>query len=306
MNFDNIIGNYKNKELLNKIINIGKIAHSYMFVGPNGIGKSLFAKQFAKAILCINDDKPCNICKSCLEFENLNNPDFNIINPEENSIKIEQIRTFTKKVFEKPIVSKKKVYIINDSDKMTKEAQNSLLKTLEEPPEYITIILIVSNENAFLNTIKSRCMKINFKKLTDDEVKIFLEKEYKYKTNNDIIKTFDGSIERAIQLKDKPNIYVIAEEIFSNINEINLIDLINSKDKIFKEKEEVYNILDYINIIFFKELEKNTINKLKYINCMNVIERTKDKLKKNSNFDMTIDNFMMTVWEEINDKYNRS
>lgn len=147
MSFNNIIGNEKVKELLNKSIEQNNILHSYLFLGIEGIGKSLFAKQFAKMILCQNDIKPCNKCKSCIEFENNNNPDFTMINNDEKVIKIDQIREMNKKITEKPITSNKKVYIINNSDTMTKEAQNSLLKTLEEPPEYAVIILIASNEN---------------------------------------------------------------------------------------------------------------------------------------------------------------
>ncbi len=180
MIFNNIIGNERNKELLKKIIDTNNVAHSYMFVGKDSIGKMLFAKEFAKATLCLSEEKPCNRCKSCIEFDTHNNPDFNILEPEGNSIKIDQIRELTKKVYEKPVVSSKKVYIINDSEAMTKEAQNSLLKTLEEPPEYVTIILITSNENLFLPTIKSRCTKISFNRLTDEELANVLEKDYQY------------------------------------------------------------------------------------------------------------------------------
>ena len=178
MIFKDIIGNEKNKELLKRIIDTNNIAHSYMFVGKESIGKLLFAKEFA--ILCLNQEKPCYKCKSCIEFDSYNNPDFIILQPEENSIKIDQIRELTKKVYEKPVVSNKKVYIINDSDCMTKEAQNCLLKTLEEPPEYVTIILIASSENLFLPTIKSRCTKIQFKNLTKEELAEVLKQKYNY------------------------------------------------------------------------------------------------------------------------------
>lgn len=92
MSFENIIGNEKVKNLLNKTISSNNILHSYLFLGIEGIGKSLFAYEFAKMILCQENDKPCNKCKSCIEFENNNNPDFMIIENEEKSIKIEQIR----------------------------------------------------------------------------------------------------------------------------------------------------------------------------------------------------------------------
>ena len=128
--FNNIIGNEKVKELLVNSIKNNKISHSYMFVGTEGIGKSLIAKEFAKMILCIDDNKYCNKCKSCIEFDTNNNPDFKIIEPDGNSIKIEQIREFQNKVSEKPIISNKKVYIINNSDKMTRRSAELLIKNV--------------------------------------------------------------------------------------------------------------------------------------------------------------------------------
>ena len=303
MIFENIIGNEKNKELLNQIIRTNNIAHSYMFIGKESIGKMLFAKEFAKAILCINDSKPCGECKSCIEFESSNNPDFEIIEPDGNNIKIEQIRELIKKVYEKPIVSNKKVYIINDSNLMTKEAQNSLLKTLEEPPEYVTIILIASNENLFLPTIKSRCTKIMFRKLTDSELKTILERKYnKLNIQELMLKIADGSVNKAVSLEGKEELYNKVNRIYSSLENVNIIELINSKEDIFKDKEEAIEMLEYINLIFFQKISSN----LKYVECMKIVEDTKDRLKKNNNYDMTIDNLNMTVWEVINGKYYRS
>ena len=297
MIFENIIGNEKNKELLKNIIDTNSIAHSYMFIGQESVGKLLFAKEFAKALLCTNEKKPCNNCKSCIEFNTSNNPDFNILEPDGKSIKIEQIRELVKNVYEKPIVSNKKVYIINDSNLMTKEAQNSLLKTLEEPPEYVTIILISSNENLFLPTIKSRCTKLLFSKLNDEDLKSILQKKYNYTNIPPIIlKVANGSIKRAIELKDKESEYENIKNIFSNLENINIIDLINSKDDIFRDKDDINEILEYINLIFFDKIKTN----IKYANCMNIVEDTKDRINKNCNFDMTIDNLIITVWEEIN------
>lgn len=297
MIFDNIIGNEQNKEILRRVVENNNIAHSYMFIGKDSIGKMLFARELAKAILCVNEEKPCNKCKSCIEFDTFNNPDFNILEPDGNSIKIEQIRELVKKVYEKPIVSNKKVYIINDSNLMTKEAQNSLLKTLEEPPEYVTIILIASNENLFLPTIKSRCTKIIFNKLSNNELVSVLRKQYNYSEVSDLVlKIADGSVKKALNLREKEEKYTRINNVYSNLENISIIDIINSKEEIFKEKDQTIEILEYINLIFFDRINTNT----KYIECMKIIEDTKDRLKKNSNFDMTIDNFNMTIWEEIN------
>ena len=172
--FEKILGNDHIKQQLKKSIENNQVSHSYLFIGIEGIGKKLIATEFAKSILCLNKGEYCNNCKSCIEFESNNNPDFLYIEPDGNSLKIEQIREMQKKIQEKPIISDKKVYIIDNADKMTIEAQNSLLKTLEEPPEFAVIILIGSNENAFLTTIKSRCMILHFNPINNVEMRNYL------------------------------------------------------------------------------------------------------------------------------------
>lgn len=296
--FENIKGNEENKRILSKIIKEKKVGHSYMFVGQTGIGKMLFAKEFAKAILCLQEEK-CNNCKSCLEFDNNNNPDITIIEKEEDSsvIKIDQIRQMTSKILEKPIISNKKVYIINDSELMTKEAQNSLLKTLEEPPEYATIILITSREDLFLNTIKSRCTKIIFNKLSNEDLQEILNKKYNYQNiSKNMFLLFDGSVERALNLKDKEIEFEELNNIINNLENCNIVEILNLKEKMFKQKEEARGTLDYINLLFFNLAKKD----VRYINCMKAVEKSKDKLTKNNNYDMTIDNFLLTIWEELN------
>lgn len=288
--FDEIIGNDKNKEILEKAIKSKSISHSYMFTGKNGIGKMLFAKEFAKEILNSN---------TTLE----NNPDFSIIEPEGNTIKINQIREFTRKVYEKPIISDKKVFIINNSSCLTKEAQNALLKTLEEPPHYIVIILIAEDKNLFLPTIKSRCTEIFFNKLKDEEVESILKKRYNYTADKTILKIADGSIEKALKLLNDDCNYDKIEEIFGNLEKISLIDTINSKELIFNNKENVYDILEYINILILDKIKQKDSG---YINCVQIVEDTKQRLKRNNNYDMTIDNLILKLWEEVNGKHYRS
>ena len=296
--FENIKGNEENKRILSKIIKEKKIGHSYMFVGQTGVGKMLFAKGFAKAVLCLQEEQ-CNNCKSCLEFENNNNPDITIIEKEEDSnvIKIDQIRQMTSKILEKPIISNKKVYIINDSELMTEAAQNSLLKTLEEPPEYATIILITSREDLFLNTIKSRCTKIMFNKLSNEDLQQILKTKYNYENiSNNMFLLFDGSVDRALNLIDKEKEYEELSNIINNLEKYNVVDVLNLKEKMFKQKEEARGTLDYINLLFFNLVKKD----IRYANCMKAAEKAKEKLTKNNNYDMTIDNFLLTIWEELN------
>ena len=299
MSFNNIIGNEKVKELLNKTINQKSILHSYLFLGIEGIGKSLFAKEFAKMILCEDDIKPCDKCKSCIELENNNNPDFIIINNDEKVIKLDQIRDMNKKISEKPVISNKKVYIINNSDTMTKEAQNCLLKTLEEPPEYAVIILVASNENKLLNTIRSRCIKINFNKLKYEELLEYTNKNNIQGLKNNILLCSNGSIAKVIKIKENEENYLEIEELINNLDKKNLIYVLNNSEVLYKAKEEINEILEYINMLLLntKEIEK--------INCVKHVEEAKRRLNTSSNYEMTIDNLLIKMWEEINEKYSR-
>ena len=171
--------------------------------------------------MCASEqDNPCENCKSCIEFVNGNNPDYYEIEleEEENSIKIETIRQMQKRVQELPIVSNKKVYIIDDSEYLTKDAQNCLLKTLEEPPEFVTIILIVSNENKILNTIKSRCIKIYFNDLTEEELKKYINENLEISQfSSNIVKACGGSIGKAKQIYENKETYEEIDKIFNNI-----------------------------------------------------------------------------------------
>lgn len=293
--FNYIIGNDENKKKLEYIVKNNNISHSYIFSGISGIGKFMFAKEFAKAILCLdNEKKPCNNCRACKSFENNNNPDIIIIDEQDESIKTEQIKEFVKNVLEKPIQGEKKIYIINNSENMTREAQNSLLKTLEEPPEYVIVILITSNENLLLNTIKSRCIKFQFQNLSDEEIKQYFRMANQV-IDDSIIKIFGGSIEKALKLKDNLDTYINIKNIFKNIENLSGLQILNLKETIFKDKDEIFSILDYINTIFFDKILENIKTANKYQKCIEIIEESKLRLKRNSNYDMTIDNLLLTL-----------
>lgn len=297
MNFDDLIGNEEIKCILNNAVENNRVLHSYLFVGTKGIGKSLFAKAFAKKILCMSsENKPCNSCKACAEFNSNNHPDYYEIEAEDGIIKIDQIRKMQEKILEKPIVSEKKVYIINDSDKMTTEAGNCLLKTLEEPPTYLVIILIAENESMILNTIRSRCTKITFKPIKDELILRYLREE-KNETSNiseNILSLFNGSIGKAIDYIDKKEMYSEVEVAFSNIEKTNILDVLNKLNCLYSNKENIHEVLDYINVLLIKKAKEN----YKYLNYINKVEETKKRLKANSNYDMCIDNLLFGIWEE--------
>ena len=301
--FDNIVGNERSKDILRKAVELNKTSHSYMFVGISGIGKSLIAKEFAKMILCIDENKYCNKCKSCIEFDSNNNPDFIFIKPENGSIKIDQIRNMQKEVSEKPIISNNKVCIINDADLMTIEAQNCLLKTLEEPPTYMTIILVGSNESNFLPTIKSRCTIMYFERIKDEEIKKYLAENYKGENiTPNLIDIADGSIGKTVSLKDKAETYENIYKFIENLENYDIIQILKNVEEIYKSKEEIFEILDYINVLLIKQAKTN----YRYANCIEIVEETKKRIKQNSNYNMCIDYMLFGIWEEVNEKYSRS
>ncbi len=280
--FEKIIGNDSIKEILSNSIKNETLSHSYLFVGIEGVGKKLLANELVKQIL--NEERE-------------NHPDLISIEPDGNSIKIEQIRWLQKKIQEKPILSSKKVCIIDDAETMTTEAQNCLLKTLEEPPEYATIILIGTNESAFLATIKSRCMILRFKPIEEEKIKEYMQLNYKM---NDITKEYlsmcQGSIGKAIALKDKQNQYTEIIQIIENLEKKDLIEIIKLSKILYSSKEEIYEILEYMNILLLEKAKENSL----YTNCIQIVENTKKRLNQNANYDMCIDNMLFNMWEEIN------
>lgn len=299
-----IKGNEVNRKELEAIVQNNNILHSYLFLGKEGIGKKEIAKEFAKNILCLTKKQECN-CKSCICFETQNHPDIQIINETGETIKINTVREMLATVYEKPILSDKKIYIINDCDKMTKEGQNSLLKTLEEPPEYTIIILIASNQDMILNTIKSRCTKIVFDRLKDEEIKEILNNNNIETTDisENMYEFFDGSIGKALKILEKKEKYTLLDEFINSIEKQSKLDFITINKEIF-EKEEISELLEYCIVLLFN-LGK-TKKEIKYFNCVNIVQETINRLNTNSNFDMSLDNMLLKLWEEVNEDNSRN
>ena len=298
---NNIIGNTEVKEYLEKIVNSNNVLHSYLFLGTEGIGKKEIAKEFAKKILCSTKEEGCT-CKSCLCFDSNNHPDLYVIDYDNQSIKIDEIRTLTEKVIEKPIISEKKVYIINNAETMTKEAQNCLLKTLEEPPEFVVIILISSNDNLILNTIKSRCMTIKFNNIDNELIKKYIDENLEYgELSENLLKYINGSIGKAIKLKDVKDKYTEIENYLKKVTSLDIVDFLYYGKTIY-DKENINDILNYIIVCLYSN-SKDNVN---YIYAIEHVYKCSLRLKSNSNFDMCIDNMLMEIWEEMNENSYRS
>lgn len=206
MSFKQIIGQEKAVSFLKKSLSANRIAHAYLFLGPEGIGKSLAAKNFAKVLNCQKDGmEPCDECEACLKIEKGIHPDVHWIEKEHTEIKIEAIRNLQNRLSLRPYEGKKKVFIINDAQDLNDESTNALLKVLEEPPQDSVLILIACDKSRIYPTILSRCQKINFASLDINKLKELLSKDYKVDKDyaHFLSGICEGRLGFALRIKDK-------------------------------------------------------------------------------------------------------
>ena len=310
MYFENIIGQSFAKKYLSNSITKDKINHAYLFEGINGVGKSTLAQEFAKFLL---------------KTEHLeNNPDFISIEPQGASIKIAQIRSLQTDVIIKPH-GDYKIYLITDAEKMTIGSQNALLKTLEEPPNYVIIILLTNNKNSLLDTIKSRCDIVKFLPIPFIELKEYLKTKGIEDRKASMLATFSrGSISKALELSESSDFMVMREDIQSNIQTMldkNVVDILELPSKYDKYKDNIIEVLD-ITLNYFRDIMmlKENINKDMIINIdkitflqnmskkinysqvskiIDIIEETKKKLRSNCNFNLSIQVMSLNIYEVI-------
>lgn len=171
MGYDRIIGHARPKKLISSMLENDRLPHALLFSGPAGVGKCTLAIEVVKTLFC-EKQPACGRCRNCQNVERRTNPDLRIIESE-TSIGIEDLRTLQKDIYQAPYEQKRRIIIIDGAEKMTKDAANALLKTLEEPPIYNLFILITSNEREIPLTIRSRCVRLGFGPLSRDEIRSY-------------------------------------------------------------------------------------------------------------------------------------
>ncbi len=182
--FDDIIGQNRSIRILRAFLAKADIPQSLLFEGEPGLGKRKTAEIFAGAILCQSDDpgriEACGQCIACQKMSSHNHPDFTVLAPDGKAIKIDQIRKMQEGLIYKPVDGRKKIVIIDPAEKMNAAAANALLKTLEEPPPYVMLILVSGKSGMLLPTLRSRCQKLGFHPLSFSQVVATLIAEKKY------------------------------------------------------------------------------------------------------------------------------
>ena len=327
MNFDDIIGQMEVKHtLLNSLLR-DRVSHAYVFNGPPGIGKRTVAAIFAGLLLCtdLREGKACGRCQACLLYGGGSNPDFRRTWTEEAGIGVDEIREIQGDVAVRPMYSKRKVYIIENADKMTVQAQNCLLKTLEEPPSYVVIILTVSNYEAMLETIRSRAMRLTFKKYTDEQVRQAVRSSCaEVNAGMDFITAYAGGvIGAALELAGSAEFAVLREktvDMLAKIRGAGLSEVLGFSS-FFEENRDSIDLVLEMMAVYYRDLlvaretgnENMLINSDKkdiiFINAeaykprrlldhIGHIEAARRALKQNANYQLAIDNMLIKLQED--------
>ncbi len=204
MSWQDVYGHHGQKQFFAKVLASRKIAHAYLFFGPVASGKKFFALELARTLLCLapQENNSCGTCESCRLFSSGTHPDFIALSPEENSIKIERVREFIKNMYLQRVMSPYKVGLVFEVEKLTEEASNCLLKTVEEPPHESVIILTTSQLHSLLPTIVSRCQLVKFSSRSFEEVRQYLVEKVGVEETRAIraASLAMGSIDEALQI----------------------------------------------------------------------------------------------------------
>ncbi|MBV4418843.1 DNA polymerase III subunit delta' [Clostridium tyrobutyricum] len=313
MNFDEIIGNYKIKDQIVKSIKIKDFSHAHIIVGEDGIGKSIIARETAAYILGKNSDNQCVDIVECR------------ITGNKKSIGIDEIKVIIEEVNKKPYEGDKKVIIIYSADKITEVAQNALLKTIEEPPNGIYLILLCEKLDSILDTIQSRCETYKLNRLKDEDIVLFLNRNFPNlpeEERKSVIAFSDGipgRAERFIKDSSFHEIRDVTAQILLELQEEGIEFISKYSLFLFKHKDEWQEILTCIlsyirDALIYKEtgnknflINNDKFNDIKnmceifsfnkFNGIINIIKRTRMKLEDNVSPSLVFDSMLVNMQE---------
>lgn len=327
LGFRDVIGHEHLIEHLQSAIAMGKVSHAYIFDGEKGSGKNFLADRFAAALQCnAEGEKPCGTCTSCKQAEGRNHPDIiRITHEKPNTISVDDIRQqLCGDVMIKPYKGPYKVYIVDEAEKLNVQAQNALLKTIEEPPVYAVIILLTTNSESFLPTILSRCVTLHLKPAKDSVVRRYLMEQVKIPDYQaDICVAFaQGNIGKARRLALSEEFGQMKEHVIhlvKYIQEMDISELIFGMHKITEFKTDISDYLDllmvwYRDVLLYKATwnpssivfsdEIHTLRKMASKSSyegietiLKALDKAKLRLAANVNFDLTMELLLLTMKE---------
>lgn len=325
--FKDVVGHKDILKYISSAVENNRVSHAYILNGERGSGKKMLANLFAMTLLCeTGDNEPCGKCHSCKQAESGNHPDIiRVTHEKPNSISVDDIRTQVNNTVDiKPYQGPYKVYIIPQADMMTPQAQNAILKTIEEPPSYAVFLLLTENAETLLPTINSRCVMLKLRNIKDTLIKKYLMENLEipdYKA--DMCTAFaQGNMGRAIMLANSDHFNEIREEavqLLKHISEMELNEIVAAVKNISVYKLE---ITDYLGIIMIwyrdvllykatKEIDKVVFkDQLQSIKeqarkssyegielILESLEKAKARLKANVNFDLVMELLFLTIKE---------
>lgn len=325
-NFKDIIGQDNIKKHLQEGITKGKLSHAYIINGETGSGRHLIASALTKSLLCEHrtlEGDACGVCKSCMQVDSGNHPDLHFISHEKTSISVEDIRTQLINDIEiKPYSSEHKIYVIPEANKMTESAQNALLKTIEEPPEYAMIILLTDNYENMLETIRSRCIILNTRPLGKEEITQYLIKNLQMEPERASIAAgfCQGNVGKAIHFASSDDFQEMKTDtlqLLKKIDQMDISEIMIVIKELSTRKGKINEYLDLMllwfrdilmfkvtkdaNILLYRE-EYNTISKQAskrnyedIENIINAIDKAKLRLDANVNFETAIELLLLTI-----------
>ncbi len=327
VSFKNVVGHKDVTKYISNAVSENRVSHAYIINGERGSGKKMLANLFAMTLLCEKQEPdPCNECHSCRQAESGNHPDIiRIIHEKPNTISVDDIREQVNNTINvKPYQGPYKIYIIPEADKMTPQAQNALLKTIEEPPHYAVIFLLTENAELLLPTINSRCVMLKLRNIKDTLIKKYLMEKMEvpdYKA--DVCTAFArGNVGRAIMLANSEHFNEIREEavqLLKYIQEMEISEIVNAVNHITAYKLEISDYLDIIMIWFrdvllykaTKEIDKVVFkDQIQYIKerakrssyegieiIIESLDKAKARLKANVNFELVMELLFLTIKE---------
>lgn len=254
--WSDVVGQKQLTDNLRSALKYNKISHAYLIQGERLSGKMMIADIFARALQCENaeSDKPCNQCRSCKQAMNQNHPDILYVQHEKpNVISVDNIRQqINGDIAIKPYSGVHKIYIVDEAEKMNVQAQNALLKTLEEPPEYAVILLLATRVEAMLQTILSRCVVLNTRPVHEDMIKEYLMRRVQVPDYRAAIcaSFARGNVGRAAELASNEQFDHMKSSVIGTMKNISDMEINKIAAETKKMVEEKFDADDYLDLCF--------------------------------------------------------